>query len=39
MDDGSEIVVEVPELIHVGVGIRVTIIDTGDGKPIYRWGS
>jgi hypothetical protein len=29
----------VPEMIHVEIGMCVTIIDTGDGKPIYHWGS
>ena len=39
IDDGSERVVDVPPMIHVEVGMRVTIIDAGDGKPIYGWGT
>lgn len=30
---------DVPELIQVEVGMPVTILDTGDGKPIIRWGA
>jgi hypothetical protein len=39
MDDGSERVVDVPEMILIEPGMPVTIIDTGDDKPLYRWGA
>jgi hypothetical protein len=39
IDDGSERVIDVPPRIHVAIGMRVTIVDTGDGKPIYAWGT
>ena len=38
MDDGSISVVSVPKMIVVEVGMPVTIVDTGDDKPAYRWG-
>jgi hypothetical protein len=38
MDDGSTRVVDVPERIHVEIGMPVTIVDFGDGAPIYGWG-
>jgi hypothetical protein len=39
LPDGSEQVIEVPEMIQVEVGMRVTIVVTGDGKATYRWGT
>ncbi len=39
LEDGSEREIEVPDMIHVVAGMPVTIIDTGDGKPIYGWGT
>jgi hypothetical protein len=38
IDDGSERVVHRPEMLDIDVGTPVTIIDTGDGQPIYHWG-
>ena len=38
MEDGSERVISVPEMIHVEVGMPVTVVDFGDNKPIYKWG-
>ena len=41
LEDGTREVIEGPfmEWISVEVGMRVSITDTGDGKPIYGWGS
>lgn len=38
MDEGSTRVVPVPDMILVEAGMPVTVIDIGDGKPIYKWG-
>jgi hypothetical protein len=38
MDDGSTSVVPAPDMILIAAGMRVRVIDTGDGKPIYAWG-
>jgi hypothetical protein len=39
LDDGSERVVPVPDMIQVEVGMTVRIADFGDGKPLYAWGT
>jgi hypothetical protein len=38
MEDGTRAVADVPEMIHVEVGMAVAVTDVGDGKPIYQWG-
>ena len=37
--NGSERVITVPAMIHVAVGTRLTIDDSGKGEPVYKWGS
>jgi hypothetical protein len=32
-------VIDVPEMIQIEVGMSVTIVVAGDGKPIYGWGT
>ena len=39
LEDGTVRFVDVPEMIDVRVGSPVTIVDVGDGKPIFSWGS
>jgi predicted RNA-binding protein with RPS1 domain len=40
LQDGTRELVEIPQMdkISIEVGMSVTVIDTGDGKPIYMWG-
>ena len=38
MEDGSSRIVSVPEMLDVSVGSSVSIVDTGDDKPIVLWG-
>ena len=38
MDDGTVLVVSVPEMIQVELGMAVAVVDTGDGRPVYKWG-
>jgi len=38
LDDGSERVFDVPERILVEVGMAATVVDVGDGKPVFVWG-
>jgi hypothetical protein len=38
MDDGSTSAISLPQMISIEVGMPVTVVETGDDKPIYRWG-